>query len=88
MERGRLSETEPLEQSLKLGEELLVLFFMVLSNTESHGQGEAFGPLGKIFFATPSWTEFHRPCCLGFEFQTLPKIRRDPYRVPVATMAE
>ena len=72
METARLSETELLEQSLKLGEGLVVLFFMLLSNNESLGPNDAYYPSRKIFFATPSWTEFPRPCCPGFEFQTLP----------------
>ena len=72
METARLSETELLEQSLKLGEGLSILFFMLFSNNESHGPNQAFYPSRKVFFATPSWTEFRRPCCLGFEFQTLP----------------
>jgi hypothetical protein len=72
METVCLYGTERSDRSLNAGDELIMLFYMLLADSETYGRDGAFHPPAKSFLTPTCRTDFQRPPCRGVEFQTIP----------------
>ncbi len=72
METVCLYETERSDRSFNMGEEFMMLFYMLLADSETCRRDKAFHPSPKIFLTKTCWTDVQPPSCRGIEFQTTP----------------
>ncbi len=72
METSCLSETERLDASFNMREEIVMLFYMLLADSETYGRDESFHSSPKCFLTCTCWTGVQVPSCRGVEFQTIP----------------
>jgi hypothetical protein len=70
MEMVCLSETERADQSLNMGEEFMMLLYMLFADSEIYKSAESFHPPPKNFLTRTCWTDVQRLSCRGVGFQT------------------
>jgi len=70
MEPVSLSEAERADQPLNMGEEFVMLLYMLFADSEVYKPDEYFHPPPKNFLTRTCGTNVQHPSCRGVEFQT------------------